>query len=103
MSRYSFANLVRHGLTGHRNWQLAWRDPEPKSEYDAVIGGGGHGLASAYYLAKNHGLNNVAVLEKAWPMARISISMWRAVRVGSSTLGCRMRPRLPDYSSGRAK
>nr|MBC8240847.1 FAD-dependent oxidoreductase [Alphaproteobacteria bacterium] len=67
MSRYSLASLVRHGFTGHRDWQPAWRDPEPKPEYDAVIvGGGGHGLASAYYLAKNHGLNNIAVLEKGW-------------------------------------
>ena len=67
MSRYSLASLVRHGLTGHRDWQPAWRDPEPKASYDAVIvGGGGHGLASAYYLAKNHGLNNIAVLEKGW-------------------------------------
>jgi sarcosine oxidase subunit beta len=67
VSHYSLASLVRHGLTGHRDWRPAWRDPEPKAAYDAVIvGGGGHGLASAYYLAKNHGLNNIAVLEKGW-------------------------------------
>ncbi|MDP6691877.1 MAG: sarcosine oxidase subunit beta family protein [Alphaproteobacteria bacterium] len=67
MSRYSLASLVRHGLTGHRGWRPAWRHPEPKAEYDAIIvGGGGHGLASAYYLAKNHGLTNIAVLEKGW-------------------------------------
>ncbi len=67
MSRYSLAALLRHGVTGHRGWKPAWRDPEPKAGYDAIIvGGGGHGLASAYYLAKNHGLNNIAVLEKGW-------------------------------------
>ncbi|MDE0941078.1 MAG: sarcosine oxidase subunit beta family protein [Alphaproteobacteria bacterium] len=66
-SRYSLANLIRHGLTGHRGWTPAWRHPEPKPEYDAIIvGGGGHGLASAYYLAKNHGMTNIAVLEKGW-------------------------------------
>ena len=67
MNRYSLANLVRHGITGHGGWKAAWRDPEPKSSYDAIIvGGGGHGLASAYYLAKNHGMTNIAVLEKGW-------------------------------------
>ena len=67
MSHYSLASLVRHGLTGHRGWKPAWRHPEPQASYDAVIvGGGGHGLASAYYLAKNHGLTNIAVLEKGW-------------------------------------
>jgi len=54
-------------LTRHENWQRAWRSPEPKASYDAVvIGGGGHGLATAYYLAKEHGMTNVAVLEKGW-------------------------------------
>ncbi|HJQ05035.1 MAG TPA: FAD-dependent oxidoreductase, partial [Nocardioides sp.] len=49
----------------HPEW--LWRDPDPKSSYDAiVVGGGGHGLATAYYLAKNHGLTNIAVLEKGW-------------------------------------
>ena len=65
VSRYSLVNLVRYGLTGHGGWKPAWRDPEPKAEYDA-ISVGGHGLASAYYLAKNHGFTNIAVLEKGW-------------------------------------
>lgn len=65
--RYSIFSLIGGALGGHRNWQRAWRDPEPKSHYDVVIvGGGGHGLASAYYLAKNHGIRNVAVLERSW-------------------------------------
>src|SRR5258707_10892324 len=67
MSRYSIFSLARHALRGHRDWPRAWRDPEPKPHYDVIIvGGGGHGLATAYYLAKNHGITNVAVLEKGW-------------------------------------
>jgi sarcosine oxidase subunit beta len=65
--KYSAWSLLRGALTGHRNWSPAWRPCEPKSRYDAVIvGGGGHGLAAAYYLAKNHQLTNVAVLERGW-------------------------------------
>jgi sarcosine oxidase subunit beta len=65
--RYSAFNLLRQGLSGHQGWRPAWRHPEPKTSYDAVIvGGGGHGLATAYYLAKNHGVTSVAVLEKGW-------------------------------------
>ncbi|MBO6947459.1 MAG: sarcosine oxidase subunit beta family protein [Rhodospirillales bacterium] len=65
--RYSLSSLIRNGLTGNRGWPQAWRKAEPKDRYDAVvIGGGGHGLATAYYLAKEHGFNNVAIIEKGW-------------------------------------
>ena len=65
--KYSALALVRGALTQGRNWTPAWRSPEPKARYQAlIIGGGGHGLATAYYLAKNHGLREVAVLERGW-------------------------------------
>ena len=65
--KYSAFSLVRNALSHNRHWKRAWRSPDPKSRYDAVIvGGGGHGLATAYYLAKEHGMRNVAVLEKGW-------------------------------------
>ncbi|HEX3136499.1 MAG TPA: sarcosine oxidase subunit beta family protein [Casimicrobiaceae bacterium] len=65
--RYSIFSLARNAASRHENWPLAWRSPEPKPSYDAiVVGGGGHGLATAYYLAKEHGISNVAVLEKGW-------------------------------------
>ena len=67
MKRYSALGLLRNALDYNRNWPAAWRSPEPKKSYDAIIvGGGGHGLATAYYLARDHGLRNVAVLEKGW-------------------------------------
>lgn len=67
MKKYSLLSLARNALNFHRDWETAWRSPEPKKNYDAIIiGGGGHGLATAYYLAKEHGLTNVAVLEKGW-------------------------------------
>jgi sarcosine oxidase subunit beta len=67
MTRYSALSLMREGLRGHRGWRPAWTKARPKPAYDAVIvGGGGHGLATAYYLARNHGLSRVAVLEKGW-------------------------------------
>ena len=65
--RYSAFRIFKEGLTGNKGWKPVWRDPEPKAEYDIVIiGGGGHGLATAYYLAKEFGHRNVAVLEKGW-------------------------------------
>ena len=65
-TKYSAWNLFAAGRT-QSDWAPAWRDAEPKPHYDAIIiGGGGHGLATAYYLAKNHGITNVAVLEKGW-------------------------------------
>jgi sarcosine oxidase subunit beta len=67
MSNYSAFSIFRNAFSGHRNWTRAWQDPEPKKHYDIVIiGAGGHGLATAYYLAKNQGVKNVAVLEKGY-------------------------------------
>ena len=67
MNRYSAFGLLRNALDYNRRWRAAWRSPEPKKSYDAIIvGGGGHGLATAYYLARDHGIRNVAVLEKGW-------------------------------------
>ena len=66
-SKYSAYRLLREALRGHRGWERAWRDPEPQPNYDVVVvGGGGHGLATAYYLAKLHECRHVAVLEKGW-------------------------------------
>lgn len=65
--KYSAWSLLRGALSGHRHWSAAWADPTPRPSYDLVIvGGGGHGLATAYYLAKNHGITNVAVVERGW-------------------------------------
>jgi sarcosine oxidase, subunit beta len=67
MAAFSAFSLVRHALTGHKNWQAQWADAQPKPEYDVIIvGAGGHGLGAAYYLAKEHGITNVAVIEKGW-------------------------------------
>ena len=66
-NKYSIFSLIKNSFTYHENWQKAWKDPVPKSSYDVVIiGGGGHGLSTAYYLAKEHNLKNIAVLEKGW-------------------------------------
>ena len=65
--RYSGFRVIKEGLMGQKGWKPVWRNPDPKPSYDAIIiGGGGHGLATAYYLAKNHGLTNIAVLEKGY-------------------------------------
>ena len=67
MQKYSIFSLIKNALAYHEGWEKVWRSPEPKSEYDVVIiGGGGHGLATAFYLAKEHGITNVAVIEKGW-------------------------------------
>lgn len=67
MGKYSLFSLVKNALSYHENWQRAWLNPKPKPHYDVIIvGGGGHGLATAYYLAKEHGINNVAVIEKGY-------------------------------------
>jgi len=67
MKRYSAFAIAREALRHHSGWDRAWASPEPKKKYDAIIiGAGGHGLATAYYLGKNHGIRNVAILEKGW-------------------------------------
>jgi sarcosine oxidase subunit beta len=67
MQKFSAFELFKQGLNGQAGWKPQWRSPEPKAAYDAVIiGGGGHGLGAAYYLAKQHGMRNIAVLEKGW-------------------------------------
>jgi len=67
MRRFSLKSLISEAFNAHQGWERQWRTPEPKAAYDAVIvGGGGHGLATAYYLAKEHGLTNIAVIEKGW-------------------------------------
>jgi len=65
--KYSIFSLAKNALSGHKDWQKMWRSPEPREFYDVIIiGGGGHGLGTAYYLAKEHGLKNIAVIEKGW-------------------------------------
>jgi heterotetrameric sarcosine oxidase beta subunit len=64
--RYGIFSLLKNSLSGHQNWPAAWREPEPKPSYDVIVVGSGHGLATAYYLAKEHKITKVAVLEKGW-------------------------------------
>jgi len=65
--KYSFFNIVKNSFSHNENWEKMWRSPKPKKFYDIIIvGGGGHGLGTAYYLAKEHGLKNIAVIEKGW-------------------------------------
>ncbi len=67
MREYSALSLIRNAFNGNRDWQPVWRKPDPKPAYDVIIvGGGGHGLSTAYYLAKEHGITNVAIVEKGW-------------------------------------
>jgi sarcosine oxidase subunit beta len=67
MRKYSVFAIAREAMRGHKGWEAQWASPEPKKEYDVlIVGAGGHGLATAYYLAKEHGITNVAVLEKGW-------------------------------------
>ena len=67
LRNYSAWGLLRGAFSGHRHWSPAWRDATPKSRYDVlIVGGGGHGLATAYYLARNHGISEVAVVERGW-------------------------------------
>src|SRR5580692_9138638 len=67
MTPFSALSLLKQGLRGQRGWKPQWRSPDPKGAYDAaIVGGGGHGLGTAYYLAREHGLTNIAVLEKGW-------------------------------------
>ena len=88
--RYSAFSLLKQGLTGNRGWTQAWRKAEPKPAYDAIIIGGGHGLATAYYLAKQHGITNVAVLEKSYLG---SGNIGRTPRSSAPTISCPATPR----------
>ncbi|MDF1668720.1 MAG: sarcosine oxidase subunit beta family protein [Roseovarius sp.] len=67
MRRYSAFAIAREAVRYHSGWERAWASPDPKKKYDVIIiGAGGHGLATAYYLGKNHGITNVAIIEKGW-------------------------------------
>lgn len=126
--RYSIFSLVAQTLNSHRGWQPAWRDAVPKAEYDVlVIGGGGHGLAIAYYLAGQYGMHKVAVPEKGYlgsgnigrnttvirsdyllprntPFYELSMNLWESLSVRAATvLRTRARPRRRSSSATAAR
>ena len=90
MRKYSIFAVAREAMRGHKGWPKQWDSPEPKKSYDVIIvGAGGHGLGTAYYLAAKHGITNVAVVEKGWlgaatPAAHhhhsIQLPLWRERR-----------------------
>ena len=88
--RFSALKVLTQGLTGNRGWREHWRDPEPAEAYDIVIiGGGGHGLSTAYYLAKEHGLKRIAVLEKGYIVIEIRLQSFPELQ------GMRIEFRVP--------
>jgi len=91
MKRYSAFSILKNALTGNKDWSPAWRKPEPKASYDVIIiGGGGHGLSTAYYLASMHGIKNVAVVEKGY---------LGSGNIGRNTTIVRSNYRLPANSA----
>ena len=82
MTKFNAWNVIKNGLNGQSYWTRQWRDPEPKSSYDVVIIGGGlHGLATAYYLAKNHNIKNVAVQIAGNDPSRLALAARKAALV----------------------